>query len=86
MSDVCSDISPFTTVCQLIDSSSGTENCTTICNEWVFDEDFNRVLPLSKEILDIVCKEKLKSVLGFKRVHYTIRAISPVSMHIRMIN
>ena len=80
MSDACRDISPFKTVCQLIDSSYGTAYCATIRNEWVFDEKFNRDLPLSKEILDIVCKEKLKSVLGFKIVHYTIRGFPPVSM------
>ena len=43
-------------ICQLQDSLGGVEHSVSIVNEWIFDGNFSRALPLNRSSLDMCCK------------------------------
>lgn len=69
--DIFCDISPFPTVCRLIDGSFGTGHCVTVCNKWIFDSNFENAFALTRKALNDICMGE------FRGVSHAIRAVPP---------
>ncbi len=78
--NIFTNISPYPTVCNLLDESLGTGHCVTVCNKWIFDSNFEQALPLTQNSLNFICEGK------FLSVPHAIRAIPPPLVKNRLSN
>jgi len=75
--DIFQNVSPYPTVCAIIDSSQGIGHCITVCDKWIFDSNFEWAFPLTQECLNYICKSEDNPDIEFLGVSHAIRATPP---------
>ena len=69
---ILTDISPYPTLVSLQANDGGIEHAVTVVDNWIFDSNCTRALPLTQDNLDHCCSTK-ESKGKFKRVFHGYR-------------
>jgi hypothetical protein len=76
--DIFLNVSPYPTVCAIIDSASqGIGHCITVCDKWIFDSNFEWAFPLTQECLNYICKSEDHPDIEFLGMSHAVCAIPP---------
>ena len=72
------NISANVTLVQLMDSLGDVYHAISVVGSWIFDSNYERVLVLNKESLDMICAPSIGEELAarFEKVYYAVRFIS----------
>ena len=72
--DILNDISEIFTLVQLMDTLGNANHAFIIVGNWIFDSNYEKLLPLTRESSDIICYTSVgeEQVVKFEIVFYYI--------------
>ena len=82
--DILHNHSNYPTVCLLLDTAHGTDNCINVCCKWIFDSNLEFALPLTKASFTYICSGNDTDDITFFGVLHVIRVFPPVVVQRRL--